>query len=82
MWVQHMLATLNNLGRLGVVLDNGALFRGQSEGNFVLYIQSTSRGHESVKDILEGFEEQQKCLGHLLSDIIELIVKLEKENER
>lgn len=67
--------------------------------NFVLYIQSTSRGHESVKHILEGFEgtlisdffraydnfedvEQQKCLGHLLSDIIELIVKLEKENER
>ncbi|MHA1438980.1 MAG: IS66 family transposase [Promethearchaeota archaeon] len=67
--------------------------------NFVLYIQSTSRGHESVKHILEGFEgtlisdffsaynkfkdmEQQKCLGHLLSDIIEFIVKLEKENER
>jgi len=67
--------------------------------NFVLYIQSTSRGHESVEHILEGFEgtlisdfftaynkfkdvEQQKCLGHLLSDIIELIVKLEKENER
>jgi len=67
--------------------------------NFVLYIQSTSRGHESVKHILEGFEgtlisdffsaynkfkdvEQQKCLGHLLSDIIELIVKLEKEDER
>lgn len=67
--------------------------------NFVLYIQSTSRGHESVKHILEGFEgtlisdfftvydkfedvEQQKYLGHLLSDIIELIVKLEKENER
>jgi len=67
--------------------------------NFVLYIQSTSRGHESVKHILDGFEgtlisdffsaynkfkdvEQQKCLGHLLSDIIELIVKLEKENER
>ena len=67
--------------------------------NFVLYIQSTSRGHQSVKHILEGFEgtlisdffsaynkfkdvEQQKCLGHLLSDIIELVVKLEKENER
>jgi len=67
--------------------------------NFVLYIQSSSRGHESVKHVLEGFEgtlisdffsaynkfkdvEQQKCLGHLLSDIIELIVKLEKENER
>jgi len=67
--------------------------------NFVLYIQSTSRGHESVKHILDGFEgtlisdffsaynkfkdvEQQKCLGHLLSDIIELIVKLEKQNER
>jgi len=67
--------------------------------NIVVYIQSTSRGHESVKDILDGFEgtliadffraydkfediEHQKCLGHLLSDIIELIVKLEKENER
>jgi hypothetical protein len=67
--------------------------------NFVLYIQSASRGHESVKHILDGFEgtlisdffsaynkfkdvEQQKCLGHLVSDIIELIVKLEKENER
>ena len=67
--------------------------------NFVLYIQSTSRGHESVKHILDGFEgtlisdffsaynkfedvEQQKCLGHLLSDVIEFIVKLEKENER
>jgi hypothetical protein len=67
--------------------------------NIVLYIQSTSRGHESVKHILEGFEgtlisdffsaynkfedvEQQKCLGHLLSDVIELIVGLEKENER
>ena len=67
--------------------------------NFALYVQSTSRGHESVKHVLEGFEgtlisdffsaynrfkdvEQQKCLGHLLSDIIELIVKLEKENER
>jgi len=67
--------------------------------NFVLYIQSTSRGHESMRDIMERFEgtlnsdffraydkfkdvEQQKCLGHLLSDIIELIVKLEKKNER
>jgi transposase len=67
--------------------------------NFALYIQSISRGQESVKHILKGFEgtlisdffsaynkfedvEQQKCLGHLLSDIIELIVKLEKENER
>jgi type I restriction enzyme M protein len=32
MWVQHMLATLNNRGRMGVVLDNGALFRGGEEG--------------------------------------------------
>ncbi len=32
MWVQHMLATLSHNGRLGIVLDNGALFRGQSEG--------------------------------------------------
>ncbi len=66
--------------------------------NFVLYIQSDSRGHESVKDILEGFEgtliadffraydkfeaiAQQKCFAHLLSYIIEIIVKLQKENE-
>ncbi len=32
MWVQHMLATLNSKGRLGIVLDNGALFRGNKEG--------------------------------------------------
>jgi len=32
MWVQHMLATINRNGRMGVVLDNGALFRGQREG--------------------------------------------------
>lgn len=67
--------------------------------NFVLYIQSSSRGHESIKEIMEGFEgtmisdffsaynkfsdiEQQKCLGHLICDVIELIVKLEKEDER
>jgi len=67
--------------------------------NFVLFIQSASRGHETVKDILDGFEgtlisdffqaydkfkdvEQQKCLAHVLSDIIELVVRLQKENER
>lgn len=32
MWIQHMLATLNENGRMGVVLDNGALFRGGAEG--------------------------------------------------
>ncbi len=32
MWIQHMLATLKYEGRLGVVLDNGALFRGGKEG--------------------------------------------------
>ncbi len=32
MWVQHMLSTLKYDGRLGVVLDNGALFRGSREG--------------------------------------------------
>ena len=31
-WVQHMLATLNSSGRMGIVLDNGALFRGAREG--------------------------------------------------
>lgn len=32
MWVQHMLSTLNDSGRMGIVLDNGALFRGGEEG--------------------------------------------------
>jgi len=32
MWVQHMLATLNRKGRMGIVLDNGSLFRGGAEG--------------------------------------------------
>lgn len=31
-WVQHMLASTGRDGRLGVVLDNGVLFRGRSEG--------------------------------------------------
>ena len=31
-WIQHMLATLNVKGKMGIVLDNGALFRGNSEG--------------------------------------------------
>ena len=30
-WVQHMFSTLNSTGRMGVVLDNGALFRGNRE---------------------------------------------------
>ena len=32
MWIQHMIATLRPNGRMGVVLDNGVLFRGGSEG--------------------------------------------------
>ena len=35
------------------------------------------RAYDKFEDV-----EQQKCLAHLLSDIIELIVKLQKENER
>ncbi|MBU0514201.1 MAG: type I restriction-modification system subunit M [Proteobacteria bacterium] len=31
-WVQHMLASLNAKGKMGVVLDNGVLFRGNTEG--------------------------------------------------
>ena len=31
MWVQHMCSTLNSTGRMGVVLDNGVLFRGNRE---------------------------------------------------
>lgn len=31
-WVQHMLTTLEEGGRAGIVLDNGALFRGGKEG--------------------------------------------------
>jgi type I restriction enzyme M protein len=32
-WIQHMLASLKPNGRMGVVLDQGALFRGGAEGN-------------------------------------------------
>ena len=31
-WVQHMLASANKNGKVGVVLDNGVLFRSRSEG--------------------------------------------------
>ncbi len=31
MWIQHMIATLNSEGVLGIVLDNGVLFRGGQE---------------------------------------------------
>ncbi|MGC6532073.1 MAG: type I restriction-modification system subunit M [Flavobacteriales bacterium] len=31
-WIQHMLASLNDNGRVGVVMDNGVLFRGSKEG--------------------------------------------------
>ncbi len=31
-FVQHMVATLNNKGRLGVVMPHGVLFRGSTEG--------------------------------------------------
>ena len=66
--------------------------------NIVLYQTSASRGHESVEQLLENFkgtiiadffraydqltQEQQKCLAHLLSAIIEVIVGLKKENDR
>jgi type I restriction enzyme M protein len=32
-WVQHMLASLNQQGRMAVVLPHGVLFRGGAEGN-------------------------------------------------
>ena len=32
-WIQHMLASLKPIGRVGVVLDQGALFRGGAEGS-------------------------------------------------
>ena len=31
-WIQHMLASANTNGKVGVVLDNGVLFRSRSEG--------------------------------------------------
>ncbi|AUX10076.1 type I restriction enzyme, M subunit [Halalkaliarchaeum desulfuricum] len=32
-WIQLMLASLNETGKMGVVMDNGVLFRSRSEGN-------------------------------------------------
>lgn len=31
-WIQHMLASLGGKGRMGIVLDQGSLFRGGAEG--------------------------------------------------
>jgi type I restriction enzyme M protein len=31
-WIQHVIASLNEKGRAGIVIDNGALFRGGKEG--------------------------------------------------
>lgn len=31
-WIQHMLASLKPQGRMGIILDQGALFRGAAEG--------------------------------------------------
>ena len=31
-WIQHMIASLRSNGRMGVVLDQGAIFRGGAEG--------------------------------------------------
>ncbi len=31
-WIQHMLASLKSRGRMGIVLDQGSLFRGGAEG--------------------------------------------------
>lgn len=31
-WLQHMLASLKDGGRMGIVMDNGVLFRGSKEG--------------------------------------------------
>jgi len=67
--------------------------------NLVLFKQSSSRGHESINDIIKGFEgtiiadffsayekfdsnPHQKCLAHLLSAIIEIIVRLKKQSDR
>jgi type I restriction enzyme M protein len=32
-WIQHMLASLNVHGKMGIVLDNGVLFRSRGEGD-------------------------------------------------
>ncbi len=32
-WIQHMLASMNENGRMGIVLDQGALFRNGAEGS-------------------------------------------------
>ena len=31
-WIQHMISSLKLEGRMGIVLDQGALFRGGAEG--------------------------------------------------
>jgi len=45
-WIQHMLASLKPNGRMGVVLDQGALFRGGAEGRI--------RKEVINEDLIEG----------------------------
>jgi type I restriction enzyme M protein len=44
-WIQHMLASLKPNGRMGIVLDQGALFRAGAEGEI--------RGKVVEKDLVE-----------------------------
>ena len=66
--------------------------------HFVWYLQRQSRGHTAIQDILDGFEgmltsdcwgaynqldaEQQKCLAHFVTELLEIMVKLHKDSER
>lgn len=65
---------------------------------FALFIESRTRGYAAVEDLLEDYDgalvndcwsaygkakqEQQKCLGHLVSSTNEVIVARQKENTR
>ncbi len=42
-WVQHMFASLNNTGRMAVVLPHGVLFRGGAEGKIRMQLLKENR---------------------------------------
>ena len=63
-WAQHMVASLNDAGRLAVVLDTGAVSRG-----------SGTRGSHRERDIRKRFIEGD---ANLPGDLIEAVILLPK----
>jgi len=54
MFVQHMIASLNGDGKMGVVMPHGVLFRGSTEGEFRKYLIEEKKILEAVIGLPSG----------------------------